>query len=98
MAITSYFLKFDGIKGESTDAKHKDEIDIESWSWGETNAGAAAPAAGGGAGKVQMQDFHFMMQLNKASTGADEGLRDRPAHQARHDDRPARRARISRST
>ena len=32
------FLKIDGIPGESTDARHPDEIDIESWAWGETNA------------------------------------------------------------
>ena len=34
MAAVDYFLKLDGIKGESTDAKHKDEIDVESFSWG----------------------------------------------------------------
>jgi len=34
MAAVDYFIKFDGIKGESADAKHKDEIDVESWSWG----------------------------------------------------------------
>ena len=38
-----YFIKFDGIKGESADAKHKDEIDVESWSWGESNVGGAGP-------------------------------------------------------
>ena len=62
MAAVDYFLKFEGIKGESTDAKHKDEIDIESWSWGETQAGQGA-----GAGKVAMQDFHFVMKVNKAT-------------------------------
>ena len=47
MAAVDYFIKFDGIKGESADAKHKDEIDVESWSWGETHRPArAAPAAG----------------------------------------------------
>ena len=66
MAAVDYFIKFDGIKGESADAKHKDEIDVESWSWGETHAGAA-PSSGGGAGKVSMQDFHFVMRLNRAS-------------------------------
>ena len=45
MAAVDYFIKFDGIKGESTDAKHKDEIDVESWSWGETHAGAARRVA-----------------------------------------------------
>ena len=66
MAV-DYFIKFDGIKGESTDAKHKDEIDVESWSWGETHPGTAGPGGGAGAGKVTMQDFHFLMGLNKAS-------------------------------
>ena len=67
MAQVDYFLKFDGIKGESADAKHKDEIDVESWSWGETQTLAHGGAGGAGAGKVQMQDFHFVMSLNRAS-------------------------------
>jgi type VI secretion system secreted protein Hcp len=67
MAQVDYFLKFDGIKGESADAKHKDEIDIEAWSWGETNAAGPATGGGGGAGKVSMQDFHFVMRMNTAS-------------------------------
>ena len=67
MAQVDYFIKFDGIKGESTDAKHRDEIDVESWSWGETNAAAPHTGGGGGAGKVAMQDFHFVMRLNKAT-------------------------------
>jgi type VI secretion system secreted protein Hcp len=62
-----FFIKFDGIKGESADAKHKDEIDIESWSWGETQVSGPSPGSGGGAGKVAMQDFHFVMRLNRAS-------------------------------
>ena len=69
MATADYFIKFDGIKGESADAKHKDEIDIEAWSWGETHAGAAGSAGGAGAGKVAMHDFQFVMRLNKASLG-----------------------------
>lgn len=67
MAAVDYFLKIDGIKGESQDAKHKDEIELESFSWGETNSGTHAAGGGGGAGKVQMQDFHFVMRMNKAS-------------------------------
>jgi type VI secretion system secreted protein Hcp len=67
MAAVDYFLKIDGIDGESQDDKHKGEIDLESWSWGETNAGTHAGGGGGGAGKVAMQDFHFVMKINKAS-------------------------------
>jgi type VI secretion system secreted protein Hcp len=67
MAVVDYFLKLDGIEGESTDAKHKNEIELESWSWGETQVGTHAFGGGGGAGKVSMQDFHMVMKVNKAS-------------------------------
>jgi type VI secretion system secreted protein Hcp len=67
MALVDYFLKLDGIDGESQDDKHKNEIDLESWSWGATNVGDAAYRGGAGAGKVAMQDFHFVMKVNKAT-------------------------------
>jgi type VI secretion system secreted protein Hcp len=66
-AAVDYFLKIDGIEGESTDDRHKGEIEILSFSWGETNAGTHAAGGGGGAGKVSMQDIHFTMKMNKAS-------------------------------
>jgi len=66
MAV-DYFLKIDGIQGESHDSKHKDEIDLLSFSWGETQTGTHAGGGGGGGGKVSMQDFHFVMKTNKAS-------------------------------
>lgn len=52
------FLKIDGIEGESTDDKHKGEIEVLSYSWGETQPGG---------GKVNMQDFHFAKTFDKAS-------------------------------
>jgi len=62
-----YFLKIEGIDGESQDAKHKGEIQLESFSWGANQSGTFASGGGGGAGKVQMQDFNFVMHINKAS-------------------------------
>lgn len=67
MALVDYFLKIDGIPGESQDSKHKDEIQLESWSFGESQGGAFSFGGGGGAGKIQMQDFQFVMKVNKAS-------------------------------
>ena len=67
MAHVDYFLKIEGIDGESADAKHKGDIQLESFSWGETNSGSHSSGGGGGAGKVSMQDFHFVMTANKAS-------------------------------
>src|SRR6266542_4004492 len=69
MAAVDYFLILEGIKGESHDHKMmaKDAIDIESWSWGASQSGTGASGGGHGAGKVSMQDFHFVMKINKAS-------------------------------
>jgi type VI secretion system secreted protein Hcp len=65
LAAFDYFLKIDGIDGESSDAQHKGEIDLETWSWGETQP---HPTGGGaGAGKVTMADFSFTTKLTKAS-------------------------------
>ena len=65
--LVDYFLKIDGIQGESLDSKHKNEIQIESFSWGENQTGTASHGGGMGAGRVQMQDFNFTMRVNKAS-------------------------------
>jgi len=64
-----WFLKIDGIVGDSIDANHKDEIDVLSWSWGVTHAGGGAGpgGGGGGAGKAAFQDFHFLSKISKAS-------------------------------
>jgi type VI secretion system secreted protein Hcp len=67
MAAVDYFLKIDGIEGESQDSKHKGEIDVYEWSWGAVQSGTMSFGGGGGAGKVEMQDFHFTMNVNKAS-------------------------------
>ena len=55
------FLKLDGIDGESTDARHRNEIELLSYSWGETQLVLQSGGGGGGGGsasKVQMQDLH----------------------------------------
>jgi type VI secretion system secreted protein Hcp len=63
-----WFLKIDGIVGESTDANHKDEIDVLSWSWGVAQTGGnAGSGGGGGASKPSFQDFHFVSRISKAS-------------------------------
>jgi len=68
VATVDYFLKIDGIPGESRDAKHKSEIDLMAFSWGATNQGGhGGGGGGGGSGKVSMQDFQFTTRVNKAS-------------------------------
>ena len=67
MAQVDYFLKVEGVDGESTDDKHKGEIQLESWSFGGTNAGSFNSGGGGGTGKVALGDFHFVKKIDKAS-------------------------------
>lgn len=67
MAAVDYFLKIEGVDGESHDSKHKNELDIESWSFGETNSGTGHAGGGHGAGKVVMQDMHFVTKYQKSS-------------------------------
>jgi type VI secretion system secreted protein Hcp len=67
VAAFDYFLKIDGIQGDSADAKHKGEIDLLSFSWGETSTTGGSAGGGAGAGKVHIQDAHFVTQLSKAS-------------------------------
>jgi type VI secretion system secreted protein Hcp len=62
-----WFLKIDGIEGDSTDVAHPGQIDVLSWSWGVANAGSSGSGAGGGAGRATFQDFQFVARISKAS-------------------------------
>ena len=62
-----WFLKIDGIPGESTDAAHKGEIDVESWSWGVSRSAGPGSGSGGGSGKAAFDDFHFVSRISAAS-------------------------------
>ena len=66
---SDYLLLIDGIKGESTDAKHPNAIEVHSFRWGATNpstAGILGP--GGGAGKVHFKEVEFTCQVSAASS------------------------------
>jgi len=61
------FLKLEGIKGESVDHKHKEEIDVLSWSWGMSQSGTTHMGPGGGAGKVSVQDLSVTKWVDVAT-------------------------------
>jgi type VI secretion system secreted protein Hcp len=63
------FLKLDGIQGESTDDKHKDQIEILSFSWGATQPTSGSRSSGGApsAERVNIHDFSIVKTLDKAS-------------------------------
>ena len=65
------FIKFDGggIKGESTDSKHKDWIEIYSYSFGMSQAvsGSMSTAGAKASGRADFSDFSVMKALDSAS-------------------------------
>ena len=61
------FAKIGDIKGESADAKHKDEIEVLSFSWGVTNGATIGAGGGAGAGKATFQDLSIVHTIDKAS-------------------------------
>jgi type VI secretion system secreted protein Hcp len=61
------FLKIEGIKGESKDKLHPDEIELDSVAFTVNGGGAGASGGGGGAGKVAVHDISFTHKVDKAS-------------------------------
>ena len=65
---TDVFMKLsNGVKGESKDAKHPDEIEIYSWSFGASNSGTMHEGTGGGAGKANLSDFTVSKRVDSSS-------------------------------
>jgi len=65
-AADDMFIKIDGIKGDSVDAKHAGEIDVMSWSWGASSQGAFTPG-GGGATRVTFQNLTITKKVDSSS-------------------------------
>ncbi|WP_298820738.1 type VI secretion system tube protein Hcp [uncultured Roseibium sp.] len=66
MAV-DFFLKLDGINGESQDKSHKDEIDVLSWSWGASQSGTTHMGGGSGSGKAFFQDLSITKYVDKST-------------------------------
>jgi len=65
--MADYFLKIDGIAGESLDDRHRDEIEVLAFSWGESHPGTPSPGAAISVGKVTIESFNFTTLISAAS-------------------------------
>ena len=61
------FLKVAGIKGESSDDRHREEIDVASFSWGLSQQRTTSTGGGAGASKADFQDLHVVTNVSQAS-------------------------------
>jgi len=66
-AASDYFLKIDGIDGESKVVGHEKSIEVMSWSWGVSNTSSAGTGGGGGAGKSAPKPLLITKGIDKAS-------------------------------
>ena len=64
--VGTFFLKLDGIAGESTDLKHKEAIELVSFNWGLERSGRCLGRRRR-SGKAQLKEFELLMRVNKAS-------------------------------
>ncbi len=67
------FAKLGDIKGESTDDKHKDEVEVLSYSWGVTNPVHIGSGGGAGTGKATFQDLSIVHRIGVRDGCASEG-------------------------
>jgi type VI secretion system secreted protein Hcp len=62
-----YFLKLDGIEGESKDSVLKGQIELSSWSWGMSHSGTSHGGEGNSSGKVSVGDLSFTKPVDKST-------------------------------
>jgi type VI secretion system secreted protein Hcp len=66
-AADQIFMKLDGIRGASTDARHKDEIDITSYAQAFRNSVNFGFGSGGGSGRVSCGDITVLKNIDRSS-------------------------------
>jgi type VI secretion system secreted protein Hcp len=65
---TDTFIKIGAIKGESTDDKHREEIEVLAWSWGVATTLIHSGGGGGAsAGRASFADLSFTHHIDRAS-------------------------------
>jgi type VI secretion system secreted protein Hcp len=66
-AAADYFLKIEGVEGESEDEAHKGEIEVAAFSIAASQVGSGGSGTGSGTGKVKFDDLVLTARVNKAS-------------------------------
>jgi type VI protein secretion system component Hcp len=67
--VTEYFLRLDGVAGDSTVGNFEGWCELDSFSFGQLQSGTTQLDAGGGAGKVSLQDLAVTLSGNAGLAG-----------------------------
>jgi type VI secretion system secreted protein Hcp len=60
------FMQIDTIKGESTDNKYKDQIELNGWSWGAAQTGNSSTGKGSSIGKSSVTDLTYTAPVDRS--------------------------------
>lgn len=66
-SLQDFFIKIDGIAGESKDANHKGQIDVLNWGYAVTQSSSANTGGGGGVGKAHFSELVFTHYIDKST-------------------------------
>jgi type VI secretion system secreted protein Hcp len=69
LAAQDYFLKIDGVAGESADKDHKGWINIDSFNWGIQSTASVLNGTGATVGKPVFSDFSWEQMLDSSALG-----------------------------
>jgi len=64
ISVSSYFLKLDGVQGESEHPGHENEIPVLSWGWGGTSTSTVGKTSGSGGSTVVMHPIDIVAMLD----------------------------------
>ena len=62
-----FYIKLEGIDGESKDSKHAKWVDALSWSYAVNQTSSMHSGGGGGTGKASFNDLSFVHYIDRAS-------------------------------
>ena len=60
------FMRIDGVTGESLDARHRGEIEVQSWLLGVVSTNPAGPTGGAGSGRTEFQPLRITQRLERS--------------------------------
>ena len=66
-SLQDFFIKIEGIAGESKDSKHAGQIDVLNWGYAVSQSSSANTGGGGGVGKAHFSELVFTHYIDKST-------------------------------